>query len=92
MSSRKMPKTQVVRARLRREAEERQVEYDKLTLQQKLDRLPPEPHAKRQRTRLLALLHPAKQNVVATVEEANEVTSDKPKKLKAKERRAKEQS
>ena len=44
-------------AKLRKEwALERQTEYDKLTLQQKLDRLAPEPHCKRQRDRLLALL------------------------------------
>jgi len=50
------------KAKLRKQwALERQAEYDKLTLQQKLDRLPPEPLCKKQRTRLLALLaKPAK--------------------------------
>jgi len=44
----------------REEAVERQTEYDKLSLQQKLDRLPPEPLCKKQRTRLLTLME--KQN------------------------------
>jgi hypothetical protein len=42
------------------DAKERQEAYDKLTLQQKLDKLPPEPQAKKQRARLLSLLE--KQN------------------------------
>jgi hypothetical protein len=40
----------------REEAVERQTEYDKLTLQQKLERLPPEPLCKKQRARLQAQL------------------------------------
>lgn len=43
--------------RLRKEgAKERQEAYDKLTLEEKISRLPPEPHAKKQRARLQALL------------------------------------
>jgi hypothetical protein len=38
------------------EALARQEAYDKLTLEEKIARLPPEPHAKKQRARLLALL------------------------------------
>ena len=37
------------------EAKERLEAYSKLTLQQKIDRLPPEPFAAKQRARLLAL-------------------------------------
>ena len=45
------------KAKLRKQwALERQAESDKLTTQQKLDRLPPEPLCKKQRARLLALL------------------------------------
>jgi hypothetical protein len=51
-----MSKTRAVRASRRLAAEERQAKYDALTLQQKLDRLPPEPHASRQRAKLLKLL------------------------------------
>ena len=50
--------------RLRKEGvKERQEAYDKLTLDQKIARLPPEPHAKKQRARLLALQ--AKKNAPA---------------------------
>jgi hypothetical protein len=45
----------------REEAIERQAEYDKLSLQEKLDRLPPEPLCTKQRTRLLGLIEKAKQ-------------------------------
>lgn len=34
----------------------RQAEYDKLTLEQKIAKLPPEPHSAKQRVRLLTLL------------------------------------
>ncbi len=37
-------------------AEVRQEFYDKLSLEEKISRLPPEPHAKKQRARLQALL------------------------------------
>lgn len=40
MSHRGMPKTKPIRQRLRKEAEERQAEYDQLTLEQKLAKLP----------------------------------------------------
>jgi hypothetical protein len=48
-------KTAAIRAERRKSAEARQAEYDKLTLQQKLDKLPPEPHAAKQRAKLNAL-------------------------------------
>jgi predicted transcriptional regulator len=48
--------------RLRKEgAKEREEAYAKLTLQEKIDRLPAEPHAKKQRARLLSLLEKKKQ-------------------------------
>jgi len=40
----------------KQEAKERQAEYDKLTIQQKLDRLPAD-HCEKQRKRLTALLN-----------------------------------
>jgi len=45
------------------EAKERQEAYDKLTLDEKIARLPPEPHAKKQRARLLALKNKENSNV-----------------------------
>lgn len=54
MSSRGYPVTREIRARLRKEAEERQAEYDKLSLQEKLDRLPSPPRAAKQRKKLTA--------------------------------------
>ena len=44
-------------AAIRKEdALKRQAAYDLLTLEEKIAKLPPEPHAKKQRARLLALL------------------------------------
>jgi len=63
MSSRKKPVTKQMRAERRKRAEEMQVEYDKLTLQQKLDRLPVN-GAKKQRARLEALLLASKEKKV----------------------------
>lgn len=54
------PLTKQMRSERRKVAEERQAEYDKLTLQQKIDRLPPEPGAAKQRARLLRLLEESK--------------------------------
>jgi len=56
MSSRGMPVTQQMRQERRTRAEARQAEYDKLSLQEKLKRLPAEPAAAKQRARLQALL------------------------------------
>ena len=44
----------------REEAIERQAAYDLLTLEQKLAQLPPEPFAKKQRAKLLAIQEKAK--------------------------------
>lgn len=52
MSHRGMPKTRVIRERLRKEAQQRQEEYDTLSLEQKLDKLPPAPAAAKQRAKL----------------------------------------
>ena len=60
MSHRGYTVTKQIKELRRKFAEERQAEYDKLTLQQKIDRLPPEPGAKKQRARLLALLEESK--------------------------------
>lgn len=61
MSSRGKPVTSFIRAARRKSAELRQAEYDLLTLEQKLAKLPPEPHAKKQRAKLLAQME-SKQN------------------------------
>lgn len=56
MSHRGHPVTVAIKLFRRKNAEERQAEYDKLSLKEKLERLPPEPGAVRQRARLLALM------------------------------------
>lgn len=55
MASRGMPVTEQIRSEKRKRAEARQAEYDKLTLQQKIERLPAN-GAMKQRAKLLALL------------------------------------
>lgn len=63
MSHRGKPVTRNIREQRQREAATRQAEYDALTLQQKLDKLPPPPHAAKERARLLgAKAKPAKAN------------------------------
>lgn len=49
-----MSVTKQIRASRRADAEKRQAEYDKLTLAEKLAKLPAEPQAARQRAKLLA--------------------------------------
>ena len=86
-----MPKTKSIREGLRKAAEERQAESDKLTIQQKLDRLPAT-GANKQRARYLAALEAAKSKPVVTVE--TEVSdSDKEKKaLKEEKKRMKKEN
>ena len=71
----------------KKDALERQAAYDKLTLDEKIAKLPPEPHAKQQRARLLAALE--KQNAPkpppkndAPKPEAAEATKEQPKQKK----------
>jgi len=90
MSSRGMPKTAAIREQLQREAAIRQAEYDQLTIEEKLIRLPPEPQAQRQRTKLLAQLEAKNAKPKKMVEERVE-ENDEHKHLKAKERKSKEQ-
>jgi len=59
------PVTKQMRSERRKRAEEMQAEYDKLTLEQKLAKLPPEPGAKKQRARLLLLIQKKKDAVEA---------------------------
>lgn len=74
--------TRRIREERRKRAEERQAEYDKLTLEQKLSRLPPEPGAKRQRAKLLKKLNELSAKQVK-FEEKSEEKSDLPlKKVK----------
>jgi len=61
-----LKRTKAVVASRRADAEKRLAEYNKLTLEQKLAKLPPEPHALRQRTKLLKQLEEAKAAPVAS--------------------------
>lgn len=61
MSSRGFPVTKSMKAERRAKAEKRQEEYNKLTLEQKLAKLPVD-GAKRQRARLTKQLEEAKLN------------------------------
>jgi hypothetical protein len=56
MSSCRLPITKAIREHRRKEAEQRQAAYDVLSTQQKIDRLPAEPYAKKQRAKLLVRL------------------------------------
>lgn len=96
MSHRRRPVTARVREFRRAEAAKRQEAYDKLSLQEKLDRLPPEPHAARQRAKLLGT---KVSKPVEVQPEPRPVDSEgrfikfgdeESRPLKAKERRAKE--
>lgn len=82
MSNRGLPITKYIKDRRRKEAEQRQAEYDKLSLQEKVDRLPPEPHAKRQREKLLAQKTGAESKKTKSKEEAlawaKEVSENEP--------------
>ena len=48
--------TRSIRQGRRDAAEKRQAEYDKLSTQEKIDKLPPEPGAKKQRAKLIKKL------------------------------------
>lgn len=84
MSSRKKPVTKLMRAERRKFAEERQEAYNKLTLEQKLAKLPPEPAAAKQRARLLALKEKATTPTVEKQVSVSEETESSPKKPKKK--------
>lgn len=63
-------------------AQARQEAYDALTLEQKIAQLPPEPHAKKQRARLMARLakkNAPKQEPASEKSETQEVEPDKQK-------------
>lgn len=82
MSSRGMPKTRSIRDGLRKAADARKAESDKLTTQQKLDRLPPT-GSNRQRARYQAELEKAK--AAPVVEAVVEDKSAEKEKKAAKE-------
>lgn len=72
------------------DAVERQAAYDKLTLEEKLAKLPPEPASKKQRARLLALLekqNAPKQDVLAKQNDADAVTVDAATKPKTNQKK-----
>lgn len=69
------PITQAMRQERRKRAEDRNAEYSKLTLQQKLEKLPPPPHAAKQRAKLEAAI--AAQQ--AQAEAAKQATAEKAK-------------
>ena len=75
--------TRQIREERRKRAEQRQSEYDKLSVKEKLAKLPPEPMAKRQRDKLMKLL---KETVVTKPEAklSEEVLPEKVKPLKSK--------
>jgi hypothetical protein len=74
MSARGFPITKEIMARRRADAENRQKEYDLLTLQQKFDKLPPAPAAKKVRAKLQLQADKAKQVAPPT---KSETVSDK---------------
>lgn len=78
--SRGLPVTKEMRAQRKAAAEARQVEYDKLTIQQKLEKLPPEPKAARQRAKLLKQLEAEKKQ--SSVEDSNDTSKKSQKKGK----------
>lgn len=88
MSSMGFPVTRALREMRRKDAELRQAEYDKLTIDEKLAKLPPEPHAAKQRAKLLSLKNGKKPTSLTQNDDAVVADSSQPKKLKAKERRA----
>lgn len=85
MSTRGFTITKERRAERRKQAEVRQAEYDKLSLQQKLDKLP-EGKSNKQRARLIALIE-AKNNPKPVETKSNVATSQSsgsPKKQETK--------
>lgn len=83
MSHRGLPVTKQIKEARRKRAEEMQKEYDALTLEQKLAKLPPAPGAAKQRARLLALLEKQKAPT-GNKEEATTDKVEKPKRSKKK--------
>ena len=69
----------------RASAEKRQEAYDKLTLDQKLAKLPPEPHAAKERAKLLRKLEASKKKVEPVQEQSEQTEVKKPKKNNKKE-------
>lgn len=84
MSSRRAPVTKQMREERRKRAEEMQKEYDALTLEQKLAKLPPPPAATKQRNRLMALMNKtsSKPNAEPTSSQEETTKPDKPKRTK----------
>jgi hypothetical protein len=84
MSSRGLPVTKQIREERRKRAEEMQKEYDTLTVEQKLAKLPPPPAATKQRNRLVALMNKtsSKPNAEATSSQEDATKPDKPKRTK----------
>jgi hypothetical protein len=87
MSSRGLPVTKQIREERRKRAEEMQKEYDTLTVEQKLAKLPPPPAATKQRNRLVALMNktsskPNAEAAEATSSQEDATKPDKPKRTK----------
>jgi len=70
------PVTKVMQSERRKRAEDRNAEYEKLTPQQKLAKLPAEPHAAKQRAKLLKKIEGAKAK--APLEEAVKTSETEP--------------
>jgi hypothetical protein len=88
MSSRGLPITKKIRAERRAVAEASLADYNKLTLEQKLNGLPPEPGAAKQRARLLALVNKKQEKVEVEAAVAIAKESAKEEKVQKKAKKA----
>lgn len=70
------PVTKAIRAERRAFAEKQQAEYDKLTLQQKLDKLPPAPACAKQRAKLEAQLKAQQEKAATKVQKPSSKKED----------------
>ena len=84
MAKRGFPITKAMREERRKKAEARQAEYDKLTLEQKLAKLP-ETGAKKQRAKLEAALEKSKAKITEKATEVSTASAKKPAKTGKKQ-------
>jgi hypothetical protein len=87
MSHRGYTITKQIRLERRKEAETRQAEYDKLTLEEKIAKLPPEPFSAKQRARLMAQLEEKLKGPTKKVEEPLKEADKKPYQKPSKQNR-----
>lgn len=77
-------KNKMKKDRLKNEANIRKENYDKLSIEEKIAKLPPEPHSQKQRTKLMAQLENKTKKLAPKQSEETEAP------MKAKERKSKE--